>query len=298
MITRSDPSPITDSLYCLGPAPVPSFLLDGDQPAVFEAGVYAFGPSYVDELRKLLVQREPEYLFLTHMHFDHCGAAGLLKREFPSLKICGSEEGAAIIRKPSAIDLITRLNDFGQKAATTFEPFLVDRVLADGEEIKISANRTVRVYKTPGHTRDMLSYYIPEIRALFPSESAGVPGLGDYIFSEFLIDYDVYLRSLETLSALDIEVLILAHGVYYTGDDARRYIPRAIDGTVRFRERIEDLLREHVSDFDKVASIIRSEEYDPIDGGEKQPERAYMINLAAKIKVIHKRMNDLRAVGV
>jgi len=230
------------------------------------------------------------------MHFDHCGSAGLLKREFPSLQICASGEGAAIIRKPSAIELITKLNDFGQKAGTTFEPFRVDRVIADGEEIRISRDRTVRAYKTPGHTRDMLSYYIPEIRALFPSESAGVPGQGDYIFSEFLIDYDVYLRSLERLSILDVEALILAHGLYYTGDDARRYIPRAIESTVRFRERIETLLGEHGDDFDAVASIIRRDEYDPLDG-DKQPERAYMINLAAKIRVIARRINGMHTVS-
>ncbi|TAL31120.1 MAG: MBL fold metallo-hydrolase [Spirochaetes bacterium] len=295
MRAPSNPSRITDSLYCLGPAPVPSFLLDGEMPALFEAGIYAFGPSYANEARVILDGRRPAYLFLTHMHFDHCGSAGYLKREFPGLAVCGSEEGARIVEKPSAIALITRLNDFGQPGEVKFEPFTVDRVLSDGEEIRVSADRTVRVIKTPGHTRDMLSYYIPEIKALIPSETVGVPGRGDYIFSEFLIDFDTYLRSIERLRGLDVEILILAHGSYYTGEDARAYIPRAIAHTQRFRERIEFLVGEHGGDTAAIAAVIKGEEYDPLTG-DKQPERAYMINLDAKIKAVVRRMNDLTAV--
>jgi chromosome condensin MukBEF MukE localization factor len=133
----------------------------------------------------------------------------------------------------------------------------------------------------------MLSFHIPEYKVLIPSESVGVPGLGEHIFSEFLTDYHVYLESLEKLSAYDVEILVLAHGWYYTREDAKSFIPRAIERTLSFRRKVEDLLKLHGNDYKKIASIIKQEEYDPIKG-DKQPEEAYLINLDAKIKAIEK----------
>ncbi len=290
MIVKSDPAKIAENFYCLGPASVPSFLLDGDHPVMFEAGIYLFGSHYYDQIASIMKERRPECLLLTHVHFDHCGAAGYLKRMIPGLTIGASREGSEIIKKPSAIELITKLNRFGKDDVSSFEPFTVGRVLEDGDEIRVSRDLSVQVIRTPGHTRDMTTYYIPEIKAMIPSESVGVPGRDGYIMSEFLIDYDVYMNSLRRLAGYEVEILIISHGVYYTGDDARAYIPRSIAATERFREWVERLLNEHDGDKDAVLRAIKSEEYDVIEG-EKQPEPAYLLNLAAKINTVQRRMD-------
>ncbi|HSV98186.1 MAG TPA: MBL fold metallo-hydrolase [Spirochaetota bacterium] len=289
MIVRSDPAKIAGNFYCLGPAPVPSFLLDGEHPVMFEAGIYRFGPHYYDRIVKIMGERRPEYLFMTHVHFDHCGAAGYLKRMMPGLMIGTSIEGSEIIKKQSAVDLITKLNRFGKDDVPSFEPFTVDRVLEDGDEIRVSPGLTVRAIRTPGHTRDMTTYYIPEMKVMIPSESVGVPGRDDYIMSEFLIDYDTYMNSLRRLAGYEVDILIISHGLYYTGEDARAYIPRSIDATGRFREWLERLLREYDGDHEAVLCAIKREEYDVVEG-EKQPESAYLLNLKAKISTIHRRM--------
>ena len=177
---KSDPARITDNFHCLGPAPVPSFLLDGKRPVMFEAGIYLFGPHYYDQLLRILGERRPAYLLLTHVHFDHCGAAGYLRRMIPDMHIGASREGSEIVKKPSAIELITKLNRFGNDAAPPFEPFTVDMVLNDGDEIEVSPGLVVQAIRTPGHTRDMTTYYIPALKAMIPSESIGVPGAGDW----------------------------------------------------------------------------------------------------------------------
>ncbi len=289
MILRSDPAKIAENFHCLGPAPVPSFLLDGERPVMFEAGIYLYGQHYYDQLVQILGERRPEYLLLTHVHFDHCGAAGYLKRMMPGLAIGTSIEGSEIVKKQSAIDLITRLNRFGKDDVPAFEPFTVDRVLEDGDEIRVSPGLTVRVIRTPGHTRDMTTYYIPELKAMIPSESVGVPGRDDYIMSEFLIDYDVYMNSLRRLAEYEVDILLISHGVYYTGPDARAYIPRSIDATGRFREWVERLLREYDGDHEAVLRAIKRDEYDVLEG-EKQPEPAYLLNLKAKIGAVQRRM--------
>ncbi len=290
MIYESNPAKITDSFYCLGPSAVPSYLLDGEHPIIFDAGIYVFGEHYRQEIIKLTGERRPDYLFLSHAHFDHCGSAGYLKRVMPGLKVCASREASEIIKKPSAIKLIKKLNTIAPDGKVYFEPFSVDRVLEDGEIVKVAQNLHVEIIKTPGHTRDMLSFYIPQQKILIPSESIGVPGSGEYIFSEFLTDYHIYLDSLKKLAGYDVETLVLAHGYYYTGDDAKDYMPRAIEYTKRFREKIENLLKSHGTDYEKMAAIIKEEEYDPIPG-EKQPREAYLINLNAKIKAIEKILN-------
>lgn len=287
MKCESKPGRVTGNFYCLGPQPVPTFLLEGEYPVMFDAGIYVLGEHYHREIIRLMGKRSPEYLFLTHVHFDHCGAAGFLKRVMPGLKIAAAAEASEIIKKPSAIKLIKRLNTIAPDGKTYFEPFVVDRVLKDGEIVDVAPDLHVEIIKTPGHTRDMLSLYIREYKALIPSESVGVPGLGEHIFSEFLTDYHVYLESLKKLSAYDVEILVLAHGWYYTNEDAKSFIPRAIENTLGFRRKVEDLLKLHGADYKKIASVIKQEEYDPIKG-EKQPQEAYLINLEAKVKAIEK----------
>ena len=54
-----------------------------------------------------------------------------------------------------------------------FEPFEVDIVCDEEQVIPIGGDVSVQVLFTPGHTRDMLSFYIPERRILIATESAG-----------------------------------------------------------------------------------------------------------------------------
>lgn len=291
MIFLSNPAQITSSFYSLGPYEFPTFLLDCDHPVIFDSGVYIFGEHYLKEIKRILGDRKPEYLFLSHVHFDHCGSAGYLKRMLPGLKVGTSPEGSEILKKPSAIDLITKLNTMGEPGKTYFEPFTIDIILKDGDIFKVSEDLSVKIIKTPGHTRDMVSFYIPEQKILIPSESVGVPGMGDYIFSEFLIDYNIYMDSLNKLQNIDIDVLIMAHGLYYTGEDAKNFIPRAIKCTRDFSARIEALLLKYGDDSGTIAAIIKKEEYDPGDW-PKQPEEAYMLNLKAKIKAIKRHMSE------
>jgi 2-aminobenzoylacetyl-CoA thioesterase len=291
MIFISNPAQITMNFYSLGPYAIPAFFLDGDHPVIFDSGVYIFGEHYLKEINRILGDRKPEYLFLSHVHFDHCGSAGYLKRMLPGLKVGASSEGSEIIKKPNAINLITKLNTMGETGKIYFEPFTIDIILKDGDIFEISKNLSVKIVKTPGHTRDMISFYIPEQKILIPSESVGVPGMGEYIFSEFLIDYNIYMDSLKKLKDMDIEVLIMAHGLYYTGDDARNFIPRAIKCTQDFRAKLEALLLKYGDDYDTIASIIKKEEYDPGDI-PKQPVDAYMLNLRAKIKAIKRHMSE------
>lgn len=298
MIIRQ-PGEIFPGFYALYPIDVPVFLLDGRHPAVFDAGFSCLGGWYADQISKILDDRGPDFSFITHSHFDHLGAVSVLKKRFPGMKICAHEKVGQILQRDSAVERIRMLNHAGADSVAAygvetigrepFEPFAVDRFLAAGDEIEISDGLTVRVYYTPGHTRDCLSFYIPEKKTLIASEALGIPDYTGYVVTDFLVDYDLYMDSMRALSELEVDVLCFGHSYVYTENDARTHIPKAIKYAEEFFSQVATCLAEEMGDVERVKQRIRAIEYD-CKTGSKQPEPAYLLNLEARIAAVQRRL--------
>jgi glyoxylase-like metal-dependent hydrolase (beta-lactamase superfamily II) len=279
---------IKKNLYCLGPPFLPVYLLDGDFPVLFDAGMSSFSSHYISEIKAVLNGRSPKFLLLSHMHFDHCGSAGYLKEAYPELVICASAEGAEIIQKPSAVKLISELSNFDPSGKfQEFKPFAVDKILEDGERLPLSAKTEIEVISSPGHTRDMLSFYLPQQLTLIPSEAAGVPAHNNYVYTEFLVDCNAYFQSLKRLSGYPFDTLLFAHNYFYTDTDAHTFFNHAIKLGYSFQKRLLELLDRYGSDLDSACQIVKQEEYDQIKD-PKQPEPAYLLNLKAKLNAVDK----------
>ncbi len=292
---------IIEGFYSTGLPVAPIYLLDGDQPVLFDAGFAFLGEIYVNDIRKILGNREPAFCLLTHSHFDHCGSVSFLKKSFPSLKIVSSENAKKIFKKPKAIKLIKSLNIAAEqdtkkinpdiKATLQFEAFEIDQTVQEGDIIEVSKDLTIKVIETPGHTRDCLSYYIPEKKILLSSEAAGIADETGYIYSEFLIDTDMYIKSIKKLASLDIELLCPGHHAVFTEKDAKNFIPDSMSYCEKFIELVKKYLIEEQGDMEKVKTKIRRNEYDCKEG-PKQPEPAYLLNLEAKIKAVKKQISE------
>lgn len=283
-----------DGLYVLGTSHFPTHLVIGAEPVLIEAGVTCLGVLYESEIRKVLKIQVPTHLFLTHVHFDHCGAAAFLKQKFPGLNICASQKAADIMRRPNAVKTIKQLNDevegwIGEEEtpnparAIPFEPFGVDRVLAEGDRIDIGNGLTVEVLATPGHTWDSLSYYIPQKKWVFIGEAGGVTGPTGFISTEFLADFDAYMQNLERLASLNPDIVSQSHFALFTGADAKTFFSRSIEAALRFKALADGFLDEEHGDVDKVVQRIKAAEYDPLPG-PKQPLTAYLLNLHARVR--------------
>ncbi|MEW5725573.1 MAG: MBL fold metallo-hydrolase [Thermodesulfobacteriota bacterium] len=279
---------------------MPVYLLDGEAPVLFEAPLACLARLYEREIKHVLGNRTPAYLFLTHSHFDHISAAGHLKKVWPKMKIAASSRVAEILTRPSAVDLIRTLNQktaelvkqWGtiQPSDEGFEPFTLDLELEPEQRINLGGGRVVQALATPGHTWDFLSYWLPEEKILVASEAAGCADISGYIVTEFLVDYDVYLASLERLSRLDVEIFGQGHHYVYLGPEARERIRQAQEQAGKYLAMVERFLREEGGDLDRAAARVKAFEWDP-KPLPKQSETAYMLNTMARVRTVRERMN-------
>ena len=291
---------ISDGFYIVGPAAVPVYLLDGPSPVLFDAGFTALGPLYEAGIREILGDRTPEYLFLTHSHFDHIGAAGHFKQIWPGMKIGGSRRCQEILSKESAIRLIRELNHEGTGNLIKmgvrplnkdpFEPFDMDILIRPDEEMELSPGLTLTGLSTPGHTRDFISYWIPEKRILIASEAVACYQNNGYIQTEFLVDFDACLDSLMRIKHLAPAVLCAGHNAVFTGEDAALHIKASVDAANRYLAMTEDFLKKENGDMERTVSSVKTLEWDGRPW-PKQPESAYLLNTRQRVKTIWARMN-------
>lgn len=283
-----------EGLHILGTNHFPTHLVTGSRHVLLEAGVACLGSFYVSGIQNVINKEQPTHLFLTHVHFDHCGAAAFLKRQYPCMKICASPKAADIMRRPNAIETITQLSDevkelldsrgeTDQNSETPFEPFEVDLLLKEGDRIDIGNGLTVDVMETPGHTWDSLSFHIPGKKWVFVGEAAGICGPTGFISTEFLSDFDDYMHNLERLAALNPDLICQSHFALFTGTDAKTFFNRSIEAARRFKARTDEFLDQEHGDVDKVVARIKAAEYDNLPP-PKQPLSAYLLNLHARVR--------------
>jgi glyoxylase-like metal-dependent hydrolase (beta-lactamase superfamily II) len=293
---------ITEDFYMLGPVGVPVFLVQGDYPVIFDAGFSFLGDKYARDIKNVLNNKSPKHLFLTHAHYDHCGSVSSLRRHFPDLFVSASELSMDILKRPNAIKLMTRLSKEAEMFAVKgdkkhpptkpFQSFEVDQAVKEGDVIELENGLSIRVIASPGHTRDHLSYYIPEKKILIAGEAVGIPDTTGYIVIDCLVDYDMYVNSVEKLAQLDIEVLCLGHDYVFTGKDAQKYMKQAVGSCKNFLDLASTCLEDEQGHMENVMKRIRQIEYDNKEG-LKQSESAYMINLEARLNAVKKHLNKI-----
>ena len=292
---------IADDFYVAGNAAFPLYLIDGSVPVLFDAGLTALGLMYEAGIRQILGNRAPGYLFLTHSHFDHIGAAAHLKSVYPTMKIAGSERTEEILQRDNAVQLIRSLNQEAKDSLESpnqgpiykgpFEPFHLDLKLKGGEIIELASDVHIEVMNTPGHTWDFMSYWVPEKRLLIASEAVGCDDGSGYIFTEFLVDFDAFVSSLTTLIRFDADILCQGHRLVFTGPDARGHMDRSLEQAPRFLAMVEEFLEKEKGDIERTVARVKAVEWDP-KPRPKQTESAYVLNTRIRVNTIRKRMKQ------
>jgi metallo-beta-lactamase class B len=153
-------------------------------------------------------------LLISHAHFDHdAGSAEIIK--VTGAKYMVMDADVAVVESGGKSDF-----QYGDDATLLYPPVKVDRVLHDGDEVKLG-DTTLTAHKTAGHTRGCTSWRLKVREAgktydVVIVGSANVnPGyklVNNALYPEIAEDY---ARGFSVLKSLPCDVFLGAHGGYY-----------------------------------------------------------------------------------
>ena len=193
------------------------------------------GPqSCEDTLLEALDGERPRALLLTHIHFDHAGAAGALVRRWPDLDVYVHERGAPHMANPERlVASAARLyggEDGLRETWGEVVPVPEERmnVLTGGETVL-----GFEVVYTPGHASHHVSYFRDGVA--FVGDMAGVR-IPPYDLTLAPtpppdIDVEAWERSLDAIAEREPETLALTHfGTWTTRRPSSRRCARRCTG--------------------------------------------------------------------
>jgi len=173
------------------------------------------GPeSSMQTLLEELGDERPRALLLTHIHFDHAGAAGALVRMWPDLEVWVHEKGARHLVDPTRLVASSRQlspTDFDHRWGEVVPiPEGALRVLRGGETIG-----GWEVVYTPGHAKHHVCYRHRDSGWVFAGDTAGVrqPST-DFVLPPTPppdIDLEAWRASLDAIEAWEPETLAITH---------------------------------------------------------------------------------------
>jgi glyoxylase-like metal-dependent hydrolase (beta-lactamase superfamily II) len=175
------------------------------------------GPqSCEDTLLAALGGERPRALLLTHIHFDHAGAAGALVRRWPDLDVYVHERGAPHMANPEKlVASAARLYGGEEGLRETWG----EVIPVPEERLKVlSGGETVLGFKveyTPGHASHHVCYLHEDSGTAFVGDMAGVRiPPSDLTLAPTPppdIDVEAWERSLATIAAWEPRLLALTH---------------------------------------------------------------------------------------
>ena len=217
----------------------------------------------LDALLDGLAGRRPRRLLLTHIHFDHAGAAGALVERWPELEVFVHPIGAPHLIDPSRLVASAR-RVFGAR----FEPLVGNvvavpegnlRTIADGQEIGRFASAW-----TPGHASHHVAFLDRERRQAFPGDVAGVRLAAGLVFPPTPppdIDLRAWRSSLARLQEWQPQQLGLPHfGAFEDVEAHLAELAEALDRHERWAGEGEEVFLARVAEHLRAAMPARDAE--------------------------------------
>jgi glyoxylase-like metal-dependent hydrolase (beta-lactamase superfamily II) len=231
-------------LHHQAPGIIGSYLLETeDGLALFDCGP----SSCLEHLRAGLRERGVEvgdlrHLVLSHIHLDHAGAAGVLVREHPGLRVHVSEVGAPHLVDPTKLEASAR-----RLYGDAFDPLWGELAPVPASNVHVVGDRVagLECFPTPGHAWHHVSY-LHEDGTLYAGDAAGVRiGAGQFVLPPCPppeLDLEAWETTIAEIERRSPGRLALVH--FGTFDDVEDHLDWLGATLRRWAERVQDGMDE------------------------------------------------------
>jgi len=263
-------------------------LLLGDKfTALFDCGMAHCADKTIQNVKNALQGRPLDYLFITHTHYDHIGALPFFRKEWQSLRLVTSQKGAEVLLKDTPRRVIRELsivaiNEYNAKVDTSYsdDNFHADVIVKEGDVISLG-DFSVKTLETPGHTKDTLSYFIPELEILIASETTGVLLPDSTIYPPYLTSFYDTVSSIEKCKKMPYKYLSLPHYGIASEKDANGFFDRALTAVESCRDFILSLNEKNLDPDAMLDQFYKKYATETLLG--YQPREAFDANAKATI---------------
>jgi glyoxylase-like metal-dependent hydrolase (beta-lactamase superfamily II) len=264
------PGKVREGIWFLGREESGVYLLEGKEGSMIVSG----GMSYIvpDLLRQFkefgIDESRIRKILILHSHFDHVGIIPFFIRRHPGIEVLGSERAWEILRMEKAIATINEFSRsvtrrMGKEALYSefdleWRSDISGRPVREGDRIDLGG-MAVSIFEIPGHSSCCIAAYLPEFKALFPSDGGGIP-FNETIVTSGNSNFTKYQESLERLRPLKVEYYCADHYGFVVGEEAETFIPAAIEMAKKKRAQMEEAYR-YTRDIDAAARLLISSFY-------------------------------------
>jgi metallo-beta-lactamase class B len=169
-------------------------------------------------------------LLISHAHGDHCAGSAALK-QLTGAKYMVMEGDVEVVESGGKNDF-----QYGSDPTTLYPPTKVDRVLRDGDHVKLG-DATLTARLTPGHTKGCTTWTMrvndgSKLRDVVivgsPNVNPGYKLVGNTVYPRITEDFE---KTFRVLKSLPVDYFLGAHGSYF---DLESKYPRFKLGEVAF----------------------------------------------------------------
>jgi len=244
---------ICDNVWYLGREESGIYLVEGSEASlIISGGLCYIAPDVLAQFKEFNIDEQKiKKLLILHSHFDHIGLVPFFKDRLTDLTVYASRRawdalhGAQKIREINSWNEITIKRMKAPVDLSSNDLLWRDGIqgisVTEGDAIDVGGFR-VDIIETPGHSDCSICAYIHSIKALFSSDSGGIP-YRDSIVPSGNEDYTRFQESLRKLEKLEVDYLCADHFGYVTGPEARAFISGAIQASDDFCSMIRAVYR-------------------------------------------------------
>src|SRR5579864_77247 len=210
------PYRIIGNIYYVGSQGLASYLITTPQGNILiNSSLEKSVPLIRESIEKLGFKfSDIKILLISHAHWDHCAGSAAVK-ELTGAKYMVMDADVPEIEAGGKGNF-----QYGESPASRYQPTKVDRVLHDGDEVKLG-DTVLTAHLTPGHTKGTTTWTMKAREADktynvviigSPNVNAGYKLVNNPLYPQIASDYEKMFR---VLKSLPCDVFLGAHGNYY-----------------------------------------------------------------------------------